>query len=65
MKEVMRYELGPFPWSLATCDGMLRKTNKAVLSKQLEKLASPVEKIESNSACIIDAMSLATKSNWE
>ena len=51
MKEVMRYELGPFPWSLATCDGMLRKTNKAVLSKKLEKLASPVEKIESNSAC--------------
>ena len=25
MKEVMKYELGPFPWSLATCDDMLRK----------------------------------------
>ena len=58
-KEVVRHELGPFRW--ATCDGMLRKTNKAVLSKQLEKLALPVKKIESNSACIINAMSLVQK----
>ena len=38
MKEVLRYELGPFPWSIATCDGSLRKTNKAVLSTNLEQV---------------------------
>ena len=25
MKEVLQYEVGPYPWSIATCDGSLRK----------------------------------------
>ena len=36
MKEVLSHPLGPIPWSLATSDCTLRKTNKAVLSNSLE-----------------------------
>ena len=61
MKEVMKYELGPFPWSFATCDGMLLKTNKATLSKDIEKMGSYVENILPRCACIIDAMSFVQK----
>ena len=61
MKEVLSHPLGPIPWSLATSDGTLRKTNKAVLSNNLEKESTPSENIPDNSACIIDAMSLVQK----
>ena len=60
MKEVLSHPLGPIPWSLATSDGTLRKTNKAVLSNNLEKESTP-EEIPEKSACIIDAMSLVQK----
>ena len=61
MKEVLSHPLGPIPWSLASSDRTLRKTNKAVLSNTLEQLPSPAEDIPNNSACIIDAMSLVQK----
>ena len=61
MKEVLSHPLGSTPWSLATADGTLRKTNKAVLSNNLEKESTPSEEIPENSSCIIDAMSLVQK----
>lgn len=36
LAKVMMYPLNPFPWSLATSDGSLMKTNKAVLLHKLE-----------------------------
>ena len=61
MKEVLSHPLGPIPWSRATSDSTLRKTNKAVLSNNLEKESAPSEEIPENSACIIDAMRLVQK----
>ena len=61
MKEVLSHPLGSIPWSLATADGTLRKTTKAVLSNNLEKESTPSEEIPENSSCIIDAMSLVQK----
>ena len=61
MKEVLSHPLGSIPWSLATADDTLRKTNKAVLSNNLEKESTPSEEIPENSSCIIDAMSLVQK----
>ena len=37
MREVLSHPLGPLPWALSTADGSLRKTNKAVLAKELQK----------------------------
>ena len=54
MKEVLSHPLGPIPWSLATSDGKLCKTNKAVLSNNLEKKSTPFEEIPENSSCKID-----------
>ena len=50
MKKVLSHSLGPIPWSPATSDGTLRKTNKAVLSNNLEKESIPSEEIPKNSA---------------
>ena len=61
MKKVLSHSLGAIPRSLATSDGTLRKTNKAVLSNNLEKESTYSEEIPENSACIIDAMSIVQK----
>ena len=61
MKEVLSHPRGPITWSLATTHGTLRKTNKAVLSNNLEKESTYSEEIPENSACIIDAMSIVQK----
>ena len=61
MKEVLSHPLGPISWSIATSNGTLRKTNKAVLSNDLEKESTPSEEIPETSSCIIDAMSLAQR----
>ena len=45
MKGVLSHPLGPLLWALANGDGSLWKTNKAALARELEKLASPAEKI--------------------
>ena len=65
MKEVLKYELGPTPWSLSTHDGMLRKTNKASLSQEIEKLGTPVEDLMPNSAYIFDGMNLVQKTKGD
>lgn len=36
MREVLSHPLGPLPWALSTADGLLRKTNKAALAKELQ-----------------------------
>lgn len=41
MKELLRYPLGPLPWSLATPDGRLWKTNKSSLAKSIHELLFP------------------------
>ena len=59
LRELLTFELGPLPWSLASFDGSLAKTNKAALPKLLE---DGVEYLESlpvpTTAYIIDAMAL-------
>ena len=58
-KDLLTHEPGPLPWSLASSDGSLAKTNKAILSKELE---SGIECLSNlpvvTTAVIIDAMAL-------
>jgi len=63
MEEILKHPLGPLPWSLSTPDGFLRKTNKAALATLLQKNVQPAERIPSNSAAVIDGMSLVQKVN--
>ena len=39
LRDVLTYSLGPIPWSLATVDGSLAKTNKAKMLDAIEKEA--------------------------
>ncbi|KAJ8384830.1 hypothetical protein AAFF_G00198170 [Aldrovandia affinis] len=61
MSDVLSHPLGPLPWALSNGDGTLRKTNKAVLARELEKQVLPAETIPGPSATIIDGMSLVQK----
>ena len=45
MKNVLSHPLGPLLWAFANINGSLWKTNKAVLARELQKLASSAEKI--------------------
>jgi len=56
MAEVLSYPLGPLPWALATPEGLLQKTNKAVLATLLQKSIITAGKIPDNSTTIIDGM---------
>lgn len=38
MRELLSHPLGPLPWALSSADGSLRKTNKAALAKELQKV---------------------------
>ena len=51
MREVLSHPLGPLPWSLATPDGLMRKTNKASLEKELQKNVQAADSIPLPSAC--------------
>lgn len=57
LKDVLSHPLGPLPWALANTDGTMKKTNKSVLARHLEKNVSPVEEIPKPSTCIMDGMS--------
>jgi hypothetical protein len=63
MRVVLAHPLGPLPWSLATADGSLRKTNKYVLAKELQKNMSSADasNIVEPSAYIIDGMNIVQK----
>ena len=43
MRAVLARPLGPLPWSLANCDGTLKKTSKVSLARQLERTVSFAE----------------------
>ena len=61
MRDVLSHPLGPLPWSLATPDGLLRKTNKASLAKELQKNVQASDAIPHPSACVIDGMALVQR----
>ena len=49
MQEILQHPLGPLPSSLATSNGLPRKTNKVQLGKKLERLVQPTAEIASHS----------------
>ena len=58
-RELLVHELGPLPWSLASFDGSLAKTNKAALLKLLEDGVNSLHHLPAQtSAVIIDAMAI-------
>ena len=61
MREVLSHPLGPLPWSLATPDGLMRKTNKASLAKELQRNVQAADAIPQPSACVIDGMALVQR----
>ena len=61
MQDVLKHPLGPLPASLACNNGFPRKTNKAQLGKELEKLIQPTEVVARPSAYLIDGMALVQK----
>lgn len=63
MEDILPHHLGPLPWALSNPDGFLRKTNKAALATLLQKNVQPAERITSNSAAVIDGISLVQKVN--
>ena len=58
MQDVLKHPLGPLPWSLASCDGHLRKTSKAQLAREIKKLSQPCDQLPKPSACLIDGMAI-------
>ena len=58
LREVLCYELGPVPWSIASVNGSLVKTAKSKLLELLEKNVPPAENVPSDAAWMIDAMAL-------
>ena len=58
MRSVLYYELGPVPWSLATPDGGLVKTDKSCLLHFLESGTQPVEDVPPMAALILDGMAV-------
>ena len=61
MSDVLSHPLGLLQWVLANGDGIIRKTNKAALARELEKQVLPVGTIPGPSATMIDGMSLVQK----
>ena len=59
MKEVLQYELGPLPWSLATGDGSIAKTQKSKVLDVLKKIGSSCDNaIPPHTAVTLDAMAM-------
>ena len=58
MREVLSHPLGPIPWSLATPDGLMRKTNKVPMAKGLQKNVQAADSIPQPSAFIINGRTL-------
>ena len=58
MPEVLCYELGPLPWSLAPADGCPAKTAKSKLVHLLEEGTEPAEDVTPDAAVMVDAMAV-------
>ena len=59
LKDLLSHELGPLPWSLASSDGSLAKTNKAILAKLIENGVECLPTLpDLTTAVIIDAMAM-------
>ena len=58
MRSVLHCELGPVPWSLATPDGGLVKTDKSCLLHLLESGTQPLEDVPPMAALILDGMAV-------
>ena len=58
MHEVLSHSLGPVPWSLATTDGNLAKTQKSKLAEDLEKEVPPLDKDPESVVWVFDAMAV-------
>ena len=60
MREVLSHHLGRLPWSLATPDGLMRKTNKALasLAKELQRNVQAADSITQPSVYVIDGIAL-------
>ena len=56
LRDLLTHELGPVPWSLATYDGSLAKTNKSALAKLLKDGVEIFPNLTNASAVIVDAM---------
>ena len=61
MREVLSHPLGPIPWSLATPDGLMRKTNKVPMAKELQKNVQAADSIPQPSAFIINGKTLVQR----
>jgi len=61
MEYILSHPLGPLPWALSTPDGLLRKTNKAVLATTLQKNVTVADKLPHNSASVVDGMNLVQR----
>lgn len=61
MKDLLEQPLAPLPSSLASSNGSLRKTNKAQLGRELEKLVQPMEQVPIPTGYLIDGMALIPK----
>ena len=61
MQEILTHPLGAPPWELWTPASFLSKTNKTILKNLLQKNAQVAEQMPSNSAAVIDRISLAQK----
>ena len=58
LTKVLKYPLGPFPWSLARQNGELKKSSKVAILHALEKNVEPMDDYLHNHVCIIDGMVL-------
>ena len=58
LEQVLCYELGPVPRSIASVDGGFVKTTKSKLLSLIKKDVAPVEQIPNDAAWIFDAMAL-------
>ncbi|KAL8624539.1 hypothetical protein ACOMHN_005841 [Nucella lapillus] len=65
LKDLMCFPLGPHPWSLATPDGSLRKTNKAALATNIKKDAQLQDSLAAHFATIIDGMALVQRAKFD
>ena len=58
IQEVLSFELGDLPLSLASIDGTLCKTSKSKLAHLLERSSQPIQHIPDGTALLVDAMVL-------